>query len=263
MGHATTERDDIRRSGKPFEPNPKKAKKPVEPVKAAQQVVFSNPEAKSPTKIKLRAKPKKREGSTGQCLPLGTGYQIKHKPGSGYSTLYRVVAERGHFAEVCELLEADSVNVKDPLQAAKLLDMMMVPIDKLDEFCRNDPVWQQHAKKKTAVLLMKIKEGDEKAKEVLENETRCNHGVWAGNLPEMLSTCVGYYNYLVDVWTKDKKAPKKPNKNVKKFQEAKVVFRRYPLNKGVGERAYVMMFPEKFIKQIKTAILTARAVDED
>ncbi len=261
MGHIVSDRDDIRRSGRTFEPNPKKTQK-IQPIEVKPDVKFSNPNP-LPAKVKLRASPKRDCITAGPRLHLGAGYEIAHKPGSGYSTLYRVVAERGHFEEVAKILEADNIDLRDQLQAEKLLNMMMVPIDKLDEFCHNDPVWQQHAKKKTTALQQKIKAGDGKAREVLENHTRCQEGVWSGNLPEMLSTCVGYYNHLIDVWKMGKNAPEKPNKNVKKFQEAKVVFRRYPLNKGGGERAYVMMFPEKFIKQVKTAILTARGIDED
>lgn len=265
---AQSDREDMRRSGKQLEPNPKKYHKP-EPA--------PKPEVRQP---KLSKKVPTKEKRTyalrpaSQFLDLGAGYQIAHKPGSGYSILYRIVAERGHFGEVVRMLENNNVNVKDPIQAARLLDMMMVPVDKLAEFCRNDPDWLDHSNKKTAALREKVKEGDPKAKEVLENASRCEDGVWQGNLSEMLSTCVGYYNYLVELWRlggsgsfggkgDEPNVASKPNKNVKKFQEANVVFRRYPLNKGGNERAYVMMYPEKFIKQIKTAILTVKNVDED
>lgn len=250
--HATTHDSDRKIAISKLEPNPTKNKsaKPKGPVAESAPVIEEH-------QVKPRRRRKVEPRKANQYLDLGAGYRIAHKVGSGYSTLYRVIAERGHFAEVASLI--GKTNLKDPIEATKLLEKLMVPIDKLEEICRNDPIWQEHARKKTDALQARAKDGDETAKAVLMNQGRCAENYWSGNFAEMLSTCVGYYNWLVS----KKKKPKKPNKNVDKFPEAKIVFRRYPLKKGGDQKIFAMMFPEQFVPQIKQAILSAYGVDED
>ena len=247
-----------------LEPNPK-AK--LSPETTEDRKVEKKP---AETKVKKTKKKSKSDDPSGsQFLELGSGYRIAHKPGSGYSTFYRVVAEKGHFTEIASSLESGKVNVNDPATANKLLDRMLVPVDKLEEYCRTDASWREHADKKTENLTAKAKDGDGQAKGILANNARCSAGAWSGNIAEMISTCVGYYNHLLDGATglpkrrsRKKKDAGKPNKNVLKFQEAEIVFRRFPQGK-TGDKSFVMMFPEKFIDVVKTAILVGRGINED
>lgn len=258
-----------------LEPDPKaklaklanNSKAPQAQPKPEQKPEKAKPEQKI-KKPKFRSESKR--GAISQKLPLGAGFEIAHKPGTGYSTLYRVVAQRGSFAEVAEGLKAKKYSIHDAAEARKLLDMMMVPVEKLEEYCRAEESWQKHANRKTESLTGKVATGDKQAKEILENVARCAGGTWSGNIREMVSTCVGYFNYLMKQ-RRLKKAGLKPtqsvlkkdcNKNVKKFQEAGIVFRRFPLNKG-AEKSYVMMFPEQFTDDIRVAIKVGLGVDED
>ena len=286
MGHGTVEvrnKAPERKVASKLEPNPKQRQVRLAAEKAAAEKAAKEAETRKaahPTsKIKKTTKQpakqvaaeKKRAGA-GQFLELGCGYKIAHKPGSGYSTFYSVVAHKGNFEEVVKALEAGKYDLHDPIEANKLLERMLVPVDKLEEYCRADAKWKEHAEKKTEKLTEKAKEGDAQAKDILKNESRCSEGSWSGNIPEMISTCVGYYNHLMDVEAA-KKANKKngkkvkmpemsPNKNVKKFRESGLVFRRFPISKG-SDKSYVLMFPEKFIHDVKTAILIGRGINED
>lgn len=288
MGHGTVEIRNAtaeKKSSSKLEPNPKARQQRLAAEKvAAEKATKEAAERKATThapkpkkSAKATTKPKadqKKVAGTGQFLDLGCGYRIAHKPGSAYSTFYRVVAKHGNFEEAVKALEAGKYDLHDAIEANKLLEKMLVPVEKLEEFCRNDEGWKEHATKKTQSLTSKAKEGDSQAKDILKNESRCAEGSWSGNIPEMISTCVGYYNHLMDLSAKPEKkakgkkkakAPKpepKPNKNVKKFKEAGLVFRRFPLSKG-SEKSYVLMFPEKFVDDIKTAILIGRGINED
>jgi hypothetical protein len=270
--------DPMPRTAAKAEPRPAAPPPPPEPPRKIQ--------AKTQKPSKLR-KPK-QEDSKSQFLDIGAGFKIAHKPGSAYSVFYRVVAQKSHFEEVAKGLAEDKYDVHDKEEANKLLAKMLVPVDSLDEWCRTDSGWTSHAEKKTNALASKIKEGNEKASKILENPTRCLSGSWSGNLPEIISTCVGYYNHLMGLRTKrqqvkemeakiesEKNATKKKalqeeldkitktNKNCAKFAEAGVVFRRYPLHKAGEGSGFVMLFPEKFIDEIKTAILVGRGINED
>jgi len=293
MGHGTVAvrnaTAEKKSSSSKLEPNPKArqarlaaektaAEKATKEAAERKNTQSAKPAKKAtPTKATVKTtKPakidKQQKKQSGQFLDLGCGFRIAHKPGSAYSTFYRVVGKHGNFEEAVKALEAGKYNLHDPIEANKLLEKMLVPVEKLEEFCRNDQNWKDHADKKTASLTEKAKEGDSQAKEILKNESRCNEGSWSGNIPEMISTCVGYYNHLMELDAKaDKKkkgkkkpvkAEPKPNKNVKKFKEAGLVFRRFPLSKG-SDKSYVLMFPEKFVNDIKTAILVGRGINED
>lgn len=218
--------------------------------------------AEKPAKAKGKKSSKPKETKDkGGLLELGAGFSIKHKPRSAYSTLYQVVAKKGSFAKVAEALGSKKYDVGVKAQADELLSSMLVPVDKLEEWCRADESWQEHAKKKTEALRDKAEggKGSKQAKSILENKARCADGKkWSGNIPEMISTCVGYYNFLIKS-KRSKKPPKKCNKNVKKFQEAKVVFRRFDWE----DKNFVMMFPEEHVDTVRKAIETSRGVNEE
>lgn len=261
-----------------LDPNPRAKQQPKsEKAKAADKPAAKDLSKKDKPKGKSKGKVQ-ANADGGQYLPLGAGYKIAHKPGSAYSIFYSVVAEQGHFTPVAEAFENGKYSIsalKDASTAKELLDKMMVPVEKLEDACRCHPIWKEHANKKTAKLKNMVKEGDKAAKEILSNLSRCEDGSWTGNIPEMVSTCVGYYNFLIESdpevskilgqIAKLKKGDGKkaaPNKNVKKFEEAGIVFRRYPLNKS-GDRSFVMMFPKKCMEAVKQAVKTVHAIDED
>lgn len=217
----------------------------------------------------LRVHRPRQDGMAGQYLNLGAGYQIAHKPNSAYSVFYSIVAALGHFEEIAKALESGKYtesNLRNIDTATEFLNKLLVPISRLEDACRIDPSWKVYAAKKTDILKTKIKSGDKQARGILGNQNRCEDGTWRGNIAEMISTCVGYYNHLIENDPKFKKFIRSkrsgPNKNVMKFKEARVVFRRYPLNKN-GDKAFVLMFPKKFIDEVKQAIKTVYAVDED
>lgn len=249
-----------------LDPNPRTRLQPQPPAPV---------EKPAPVIVEGRVPRPRRSKSAGQYLQLGAGYQIAHKPNSAWSVFNTLLAEHGHFDKIARALEGQRytmTSLKDYATAKELLDKLMVSISKLEGLCRCHPVWKEHATKKTDVLKTRIKEGDKQAKDILGNKNRCESGTWTGNIPEIISTCVGYHSFLVyesarsdprfkpfmDILDK----PKKPNKNVKKFERAKVVFRRFPLHKN-GDRAYVMLFPDKFVNEVKRAILTVYSIDED
>lgn len=235
---------------------------PAQPVAVAQEPqAATQPEAKAQKGAKAKAGKIRK----GPVVELGAGYKIACKSGTGYATFYEVVAKHGHFEEVAQALEAGKVNVSDKAQADDLLSKMFVPSDKLEGFCRQHSNWKKYAEKRTKQLLLEAKKGTQKhkkaAQSVLGNLKRCGEdGAWTGNIPEMVSTCVGYYNFLYKP-RKGSKA-KKPNKNVMKFKEAGVLFRRYPLSR-TKDPVFVMMFPEKFADAVRTAIVTSRGEIEE
>ena len=242
-----------------FDPDPKSAVAVAEKPKAGS----------SSSKLKaVVVKPKAKLDDAGkgpkQFLELGANYKIAHKDGSGYSTLYKTVAEKGNFEKVSLDLDAGKYDPNDRDSAAKLLEKMMVPIDKLEEWCRADSSWHDHSKKKTATLTQAAGDGDKAAKNILKNDSRCLEGEWTGNVSEMFSTNVGYYSWIMrQRYPVDGEKPEpEPNKNVLKFQEAGIVFRRYPLQKS-SEAGFVMMYPEKHIDAVCTAILVAMGVNEE
>jgi len=246
-----------------FEPQPQ-VKKAQTQQKTEQAVAKVHAPAADKKQAKV-AKPKtnsvprpraaKKTSDESQFLDLGAGYKIAHKPGSAYSVFYKVVAERGHFATIAKELEDNVYDVNNKDDANKLLSKLFVPVENLSKWCRANSTWQEHADKKTELLSKKAKHGDKQAKELLKNNNRCADGEWSGNIPEIISTCVGYYNWLVE------KKRGKPNKNVKKFQDAGIVVRRFPLAKS-SQPSFVLMFPEKYIDTIRTAIVVGRGVIE-
>jgi hypothetical protein len=264
MAHVISERSEIRKLSK-IELTPKPAIGKAMPAEAEQPVEVK-PTEPAPSSDSPEGD-EKNDKDLGH-LDLGGGYGIAHKRGTAYSTFYRIIAEKGHFVEVVALLEG-KINVKDPASANKLLNLMMIPIDKIEEYCQADPAWKVHAERKTQMLLTRLKKGDKAAKDVLGNATRCTENKWTGNFREILSTCVGYFNWLRDEAKRATQAkaegkpfkPTKLNKNVKKLKEAKLVIRRFPSKKGGNQPAYIMLFPEKFIPQVNMALRTAKGED--
>lgn len=277
MAHMVSERSEVRKFSR-VELAPKKPIIGKAVPVAAEQAVGVKPAESSP-KVWIGEKPspsfpkvwlpdEERDKKESGHLDLGAGYWIAHKRGTAYSTFYRIIAERGHFVEIVALLEG-KINVRDPILANKLLDLMMIPLDKIEEYCQADPAWKTHAERKTQMLLTRIKQGDKAAKDVLNNATRCTGNKWTGNFREILSTCVGYFNWLRDEAARATQAkiegkpfkPTKLNKNVRKLKEAKLVIRRFPSKKGSNQQAYIMLFPEKFIPQVNMALRTAKGED--
>lgn len=188
-------------------------------------------------------------------LELGNDFKIAHKPGSAYSILYQVVATRGNFCRAVEMMDA-KCDPKDAAQADTLLGLMLVPINQLEEWCRNEAGWQDYAGKRTEKLKKLADEGDKQAQSVLDNEDRSAKGEWQGNIAEMISTCVGSYAAFLKGWN--------GNKNVEKFSEAKLLFRRFPFKKRsqATPDCFVMMYPEKYEGVVKQALETKFGKDE-
>lgn len=227
---------------------PKPATKPAKKTKAtkpkAPKAKPTKPAAKPKApKAKAQEKPRRK-----YLIDLGAGYGVSGKKGSGYEVFLKTVAEKGHFAELAADLEANKVDASKKEQAEELLAKAFVPVNKLEEWCRKDHDWKQHAAKKT----------EKSSKSVLTNEARANNGKWTGSINEMISTYIGYYNSVYG----DRKN-KKVNRNATRMKEAGVFFRRFPLSKAKEGPSFVMMFPVKFADTFRTAVVTAKGVNED
>ena len=215
--------------------------KPAKKAKAAKPKPKAKPAAKP--KAKKQEKPRHK-----YLIDLGAGYGVSGKKGSGYEVFLKTVAEKGHFSETVADLEAGKVNANDKEQAENLLAKSLVPVNRLEEWCRKDRDWKQHAAKKT----------EKSSKSVLTNEARAQGGKWVGSINEMISTYIGYYNSVYG----DNKS-KKVNRNATRMKDAGIFFRRFPLSKAKEGPSFVMMFPVKFADAFRTAIVTARGINED
>jgi len=234
-----------------------------------------NPEARSartqeapPQLLKPEPKQRKRAprkasgaGEEKTHLDLGGGYKIAHKPGSGWSTFFRVLVKACNFVEVAQILESGSFDPKDKNQADELLAKMFVRKDVIEKMVRADDEWKKHAEKKMGTYVTRSQDGDDAAKEVMAKGVRVQDGEWKGNIREIISTANGYYNAIRKGLDIDS-APKK-YKNVRKFKEAGVIFRQYPLKPKKDENVCIMLFPAKFLDVVKQAIATSRGtIDE-
>lgn len=239
----------------------KKAKVKVVKTKAktrAKKVAKVKPAKSATTPVKTKGE---------SLLDLGAGYKMRCKQGTGYAVLYETAAKKGNFAEVATELEAGKYDPAKKEDADALLAKMLIPIAKLAIWCRNAASWKKYAEKRTTQLLSEAKgqsEGDKKrkrsAQNVLKDLKRCGEdGGWIGNFNEMLSVCIGYWNYMYP--ENQKEAPKELNRNACKFQKAKIFFRRFPLARS-SEPAFILMFPDKFGDVIRQAIETSRGVKE-
>lgn len=193
-------------------------------------------------------------------LDLGAGYKLNHKPGSGHSVVVKVLAREGRFAEVAQELAADKYDASDKDQAADLLTKLMVPKDSIEEIVRSDQQFKRHAAKRVAALKVRADAGDKKAAATLENETRISNGQWVGNVKEILSTCNG--SYLVTMQYPAPGTLPEEHRNVRKFHDAGVIFRQYPIEPAAADKVYLMMYPSAFRDKVIEAIKTVHAVDE-
>jgi len=96
-------------------------------------------------------------------------------------------------------------------------------------------------------LQNRVKKGNVKAKATVANKKRVKEGKWVGNVQEIVSTCCG-------AW-------KNKNKNVKKFDEGGVTFRKYPLKPSKDDPVYLMLFPSKYASAIVTCLETVFGKD--
>lgn len=193
-------------------------------------------------------------------LDLGAGYSISANEGSGYYILLKEMARLCHFESVTKSLE--TLNPSDKAQAEKILAEAIVDREVLEEAIRKDSSWESHAQTriKTLKMLAKGKNGSGKAAEnTLKNKDRVKGSKWVGNVREMLGVCVSSY-------------PKSKNRNTKKFEDAGVVFRPYPIlvldedGKAIkprrSDKVCFMMIPAKHINVIRTCIETVHGIKE-
>jgi len=236
---------------------PKEAPKPETatvqaPVATAPAVSASDPVAKAitPAYTKTGAKSKTVAKSPRKYLDLGVGYSISVNEGSGYYVLLKEMARLCHFETVTKTLE--TMNPSDKSQAEKILAEAMVDRDVLEEAVRNNTSWESHANNriKTLRMLARGKNGSGKAAEnTLKNKDRVKGSKWVGNVREMLGVCVSSY-------------PKSKNRNTKKFEDAGVVFRQYPLSPKRADKVFFMMLPAKYINVIRSCIETVHGIKE-
>lgn len=218
--------DEGRGIDSPFDPDIEEAK-----------TVAAKSSAKAAGQVPIRvAEPK--EDKT--YLYLTERYKIKLKPDSGYRTFLRLMAKEGHFAGVARLLGRTDFNASDPVQAKRLLDMVMVRRDAIEQVLRNDKCWQQHSETRMAQLQRRAKDGSSKARATISNRKRVQGGKWVGDVQEIISTCCGSW--------------KNSNRNVRKFDEAGITFRKYPMRPAKDEPVYLMMFPAEYAKDVVTAL---------
>ena len=211
---------------------------------AAPAAAAPDPVSKALSKPKPKSDPPK---SSKKYLDLGAGYQISVNEGSGYYILLKVMARKSHFADVVAALEG--VNPTDKAQATTILNKAMVDREVLEEAVRQDSNWDSHAQSRIKNLKMLAKSSSKAAIVTLANKDRVKGSKWVGNVREMVSTCLSSY-------------PKSKNRNARKFEEAGVVFRQYPLKAKRGEKVFLMMFPAKYINTVRTCIETAYGVKE-
>ena len=224
---------------KPSEkPSVIKLKKP-EPEQESASVSEKQPETQPETQPEPQEEPKKEEGS---FLELGAGYKMRHRAGSAHSIVTRILAKEGRFTEIVGMLTSETFSPTDKNQANVLLGKMFVLRDSIEDMARADPEFKAHAAKKMATLRARAEGGDAKAKSVIEKDTRVKGGKWVGDVREVISTCNGSF-------TTD-------NKNVRKFKDAGIVFRQYPLEPDKNDKVYLMLYPSKQGVKVDKAIAT-------
>lgn len=223
-----------------------------------------NPEARSsrlahesPPAV-LKPEPRKKSPSKGKNLDIGAGYKIAHKAGSGWSAFLRIMAKECNFSAAVAMLDSPTFDPNDKKQADLLLSKLFVRKDVLEKIVRADAEFQQHGEKKLLALIDRAKKGDKKANETLDNPARVRDGVWLGNVREIISTCNGSYNCRAGATD----ASAELRKNIKKFDDAGLVFRQFPLVPNKNDVVFVMMFPSKHIDTIKSAIAASLGVVE-
>jgi len=206
---------------------------------------------KPPVPAPEKKQPEERKEPSESCfLAVGAGYRIAHKPGSGWSTLMRVLAREGKFEQVSDTLDSPTFDPTNKQAATDLCAKMFVRKEALEKLVRADPEWKAHCEKRKASLEQRAKNGDVKAQQTLANAQRVAGGEWIGSVREIISTCNGSYNASA--------SNSKENKNVTKFKEAGLVFRQFPRrSKKKGDPIFCLLFPLKHMDKVSTAISTA------
>jgi hypothetical protein len=251
----------------------------VEQVAKSQPLATSPEQAQTPAAVARRpaskfepnpeARASKKEGQAQgapaapqRFLELGGGFKMMHKPGSAHSTVVRILAKEGKFVESEEILSSTEFDPSDKSMAIDLLSKLFVRKDSLERLVRNDPIWKAHASKRFEDLESRSTEGDTKAKKTLENESRVKDGKWLCNVKEIISTCAGSYADQ----TGDPAGKKK--RNVRKFRDAGLIFRQYPLKakssrKKRDDPVFLMLYPTRHVQAVRKAIETAFGVVEE
>lgn len=201
-------------------------------------------------------------------LEIGAGYKMKHKHGSAHSTVVRVLAKEGKFEEAVKILSDEAFDPANRDMAVDLLSKIFVRKESLEKMVRQDPIWKNHAARRIENLKKRAANGDAKAaaaaKKTLENAARVQEGQWVGNVKEIISTCTGSY---VDFKEAEQGLPesqdaKKRKRNVRKFRDAGLIFRQYPLKPVGEEEVFIMLYPSRYNDVVKKSISTAFGVVE-
>lgn len=219
-----------------------------DPTPQANSVPVATPPPPRPAKKKRAAQSAPRKAS---FLKLDEGYQIKLKPDSGYRIFLKLMAEKGNFSEVAKTL-AEGVDASDPAQATGLLQKMMVRRSAIEEVLRADPKWIEHGTRRVQRLRERALGGDSSATRTLANPRRVKDGRWVGDIREMMSVCCGAYENR--------------NRNVDKFDDASLTFRKFPLHPTRDEPVYLMFFPSRYVPVVVEALRTVygdKASDEN
>lgn len=242
-------------------PIPVPVQPPTEPVTAVAPVttvsaalVASPPDSVS----KALSKPKSKPKPSKKCLDLGAGYSISVNEGSAYHILLKLMAKKGHFADVVAAL--DVVNPSDKAQARTALSKVMVSREDFEEYVRQDSNWDAHAQSRIKNLKVLAK-SSKTAEATLANKERVKGSKWVGNIREILGVCASSY-------------PKSKNRNTHNFEEAGVVFRvfrepskdpktgaYFKLPKR-SNKVFLMMFPSKYINTVRACIETVHGIKE-
>lgn len=183
------------------------------------------------------------------------GYKIRLKPDSGYRIFLGIMAAVGKFEEAVSLLERADFDASNENHAKQLLKLLMVRREAAIQMMKDHARWPEHAKTKLTHLKARAAAGNKRAQATLENPKRVKDGKWIGDIQEIISVCCGAYNC----------DPEK-NRNIKKFDEGGLTFRKFPLKPTRNEPVYLMMFPSKHVVSVVSALMTAykeKAQDED
>lgn len=245
-----------------FDPVPQASQEPPKTsprssaTSAVQEAEPKKEEKEVPATRIPRAKTKKEstEKESKGSLEIGAGYIIKLKPDSGYRVFLDLMAREGKFGSVAEALE--TLDTSDAAACKAVLQKAMVRRDAIENVIRADARWQAHGKKRIEQLKIRANGNNaaksKKARATLQNAKRVRDGEWVGDIQEIISTCCGAYE--------------SENRNIEKFDNAGVTFRRFPLKSGRDQPIYLMMFPVRYVSKIVSALKLVypdEAKDED
>lgn len=187
------------------------------------------------------------DDGTGKFVDLGSGFKIRVKRKSGYSTVYSVTARECHFSEVYEQLESGPV-LDSEEDAKKIMQRMFVPRQQIITAIQNEPSWVEYRKRKVERLKHKIEKGDEKAQRIIDRQTEDSV------VMEMLSLLSGCGS------------PNANSRNLRPLTNAGVLLRRFPLQCKRGQNntnVFLTLHAIKHSDIIKRVIHKATGVDED